>query len=241
MSHDDSSSKEGHPEQPEEPVDATMEISLADVFNIKREDTRERDPLPPASAAHDAPRTIPMHAIESSLDESTDPEEDRIMEINELDFELLEEDTDPSIHAPKLATLSSSYEPDEQDETIGSTSIYQPDEALLAAARRGWEESWEEPAAHTWQPEASPHEYDATGHFEIPAALLTQATGASGADEQNLRVTAELSSPYIAALTLETQGTIDEEGRIILSPETWAMGPLRAGMKVHLRIDIIDS
>ena len=58
--------------------------------------------------------------------------------------------------------------------------------------------------------------------------------------EEEPEYTSELSMPHVPKLTLEAMATVDEEGRLVLASEIVTLGPLRPGMRVKLRIDVIE-
>lgn len=180
--------------------------------------------------------------------------EDLTSEINLADLQALSESWDD------LSEPTSQGE-DSEPQSSSSTSVVKPTAELLAASRQ-WESQWEQ---------VDDIQEDATGHFEIPAALLQQskqrslhegsqitsedpritspisreemeqlASETSQQIEEEPEYTSELSMPHVPKLTLEAMATVDEEGRLVLASEIVTLGPLRPGMRVKLRIDVIE-
>ena len=311
--------------------DATMEISLQDIYSIKEEDKRQGlDSGSSADDSHDEFTTVerPAVSIEAPppLEDTPTPppsqtappeppsrfeppggEPTTQLAFDASDFtgqgldeELLEEDTNPSMVTPPevlegfddfegmgdeptdptfdrplaeledrdelLSVDSNAY--DELDPPGPSTSVPDPNEELLARA------SWHDPAFE--EEEEAPDPEDATGHFEIPAALLSQlhepepseeedddelghedATGhfeipaallsqlrerdeATSPPEPEAREPLpELSDPHISVMEIEAIAEVDAQGRLVLPEQIVRVGPLRPGMRVHLKIQIL--
>jgi hypothetical protein len=180
----------------------------------------------------------------------------RISDLEELDD--LEDLDDPW---EDLSEHTSEGE-DSEPQANSSTSVVKPTAELLAASRE-WASQWDK---------VDDIQEDATGHFEIPAALIQESKqkslhdasqvssddprvtspisreemeqlaveSSTGTEEQDPEYTSELSMPHIPALTLEAMAVVDDEGRLVLPREIVSLGPLRPGMKVKLRIDVIE-
>jgi len=141
-------------------------------------------------------------------------------------------------------------EEDDHVDASSSTSVVKPTRELIEASKQ-WESQWDNAASL---------QDDATGHFEIPAALILESRATDpkqSAPTKELRAinqpghptrgdsepeyTSELSKPINPELTIEAFATVDEQGRLVLPGEMVSLGPLEPGMRVRLRIDVIEE
>lgn len=254
--------------------DATMELSLKDVFAMSRQDRRAvpEDPTAQnlASLARAAEKLVfdepdflapedetisvePLSLEELSLEEDTNPAGLDENTNPSISMSVPPEAIPPHLMPPAADDAETFTSVDGVEGWADSTSVFQPDEDLLQAARRGFQDyiqSSPEEVHNEWGGDGSDDD-SSTGLFEIPAALLMQlkteeeeeeeltssppsAPGRFGNDSET--VNAPLWQP---GDTFEVSASVDERGRLILDSQEIS-SLLSQGMRLKLSVEVID-
>jgi len=249
-------------------TDATMELSLKDVFAMSRQDRRSvpEDPTAQnlASLARAAEKLVrdepeflapedetisvePLSLEELSLEEDTNPTGLDENTNPSVSMSVPPEAIPPHLEPPTADDAETFTLADNAEGWADSTSVFQPDEDLLQAARRGFQDyiqSSPEEVHNEWGGDGGDDD-SSTGLFEIPAALLMQlkaeeeevaAPAPSRLGNDSDTVNAPLWQP---GDTFEVSASVDERGRLVLdSKEISSL--LGKGMRLKLSVEVID-
>jgi hypothetical protein len=193
-----------------------------------------------------------------SLEDDTDPSMD--LYLPELSDPISLAQEDPSEAFDSMEELSheqfSGHVEEPEESWVDSTSVFSPDAALLQAARGAFAASVQESTEHMIEvpilellPDES-IEQDATGMFEVPAALLSQLRQTSEDDlppaalphaDDGATIQGAVETTSVAVPPFEVDAHINAHGLVVI-PEGQAMtGHLRPGMRLRLLVQILHD